>query len=140
MPLTSTQTQILSSHLAALRSSLEHDVPSVKTAPFTPGDVLTSMVLELGPAAIPLICDCIGRNPIHATQIDRSSRDCICDLCDQCTYELDNCIRAETPPGRIFQGLIAKLLKQLWPILIKIFTDFLQEENASKRESLKFSL
>ena len=140
MPLTTTQTQVLASHLAALRSSLEPNRPSDRITPFTPTDVLTSMVLELGPAALPMICECICCNPIQAEQIDKSTRDCICDLCDQCTCELEICIKAETAPGRIFNGLIAKLLKQLWPILVKIFMDFLEEENTSKRSSLEFSL
>jgi len=91
------------------------------------------MVLELGPGTIPLICECICNNPIDTRQIDRKTLICICDLCDQCICELDNCIGAEVPPGRIFLDLIAKLLKKLWPILIEIFRDFLQEENPPKQ-------
>ncbi len=137
MPLTTTQTQVLTSHLAALRHSLKSGGPPGKAAKFTPTDVLSSMVLELGHAAIPMMCDCICCNPIDKTQIDAATCDCICDLCDKCICELDNCIGAEIPPGRIFQGLIAKLLKELWPILVKIFLDFLQEEKTPERRPFK---
>jgi len=137
MPLTTTQTQVMASHLAALRHALKPGGPPAEAANFSPNDVLSSMVLELGPGVIPLICDHIQQNPTDATQVDAATRGRICDTCDACITELDNCIGAEIPPGRIFQDLIAKLLKELWPILIKIFFDFFQEGKITQRKPYK---
>ncbi len=137
MPLTTTQTQVMASHLAALRHSFRPDGPPDKTAKFTPTDVLASMVLELGPAIIPLMCDCICCNPIDVTQIHSGKINEICVLCDECICELENCIGEEVPPGRIFQGLIAKLLKEMWPMIVKIFMDFLKERDTTKQTPFK---
>ncbi len=137
MPLSTTQTQVMASHLAALSHSLTSVGSPDGPAKFTPNDVLASMVLELGPAIIPLMCDCICCNPINVTQINTNTIRKICILCDECICELDNCIGSETAPGRIFQGLIAKLLKEMWPMIVKIFMDFLKERDTTIRTHFK---
>ncbi len=137
MPLTTTQTQILGSHLAALSYALKPKHPSEKLAEFTPNEVLSSMVLELGPAATPLLRTVILENTIDPRHMDEDTLHCICDLCDKCTAELDNCICEETPPGLIFQGLFIKLLEKLLPILIEIFRDFFKGNNSTKRRPFK---
>ncbi len=133
MPLTTTQTQILGSHLAALSYALKPKHPSEKLAPFTPNEVLSSMVLELGPATTPLLRTIILENTIDPRQINEDTLHCICDLCDKCTAELDNCICSNTPPGQIFQGLFIKLLRKLIPILIDMFRDFFKEDKPTKQ-------
>ncbi len=137
MTLTVIQTQVLSSHLAALGHSLSQRQPSDEAPKFTPNQVLSSLVLELGPTALPMICESINTNAIELKQFTTTQLQCICDLCEECICELDNCIASDIPPGRIFQGLIARLIKELWPMFIQIFIDFLQENKPTQRSLFK---
>ncbi len=127
MPLTVTQAKVLASHLSALRYSLTGGTSPEHPPEFSPNEVISSLILELGPHISPLLSEAITKGCKIDPQLTGKQFNNICDAIDKAEDELQNCIDAETPPGRSFREIIAALLEQLMPILIQIIIGFLLE-------------
>ncbi len=134
MPLTVTQSKVLASHLSALRYSISHDRTPKQEPDFSPNDVISSLVLELGPHISPLLSEAINHGKPLDAELTSKQYDAICDAIDKAEDELQNCIYAETPPGRSFREIIAALLEQLMPILIQIIIGFLLEPDPKPKK------
>ncbi len=127
MPLTVTQAKVFASHLNALRYSLTEGLPQSQPADFTPNDVISSLVLELGPHISPLLSEAIAKGYEITPKFTGKQFEDICETIYKAEEELKDCIDADIPPGRNFREIIAALLEQLMPLLIKIIISFLLE-------------
>ncbi len=127
MPLTVTQAKVLASHLSALRYSLTGGLPQAEPPEFSPNDVISSLILELGPHVSPLLSEAILKGSGINPQLTGKQFDIFCDAIDAAEDDLQNCIDADISPGASFREIIAKLLEQLMPMLIQIVIGFLLE-------------
>ncbi len=139
MPLTTTQTKILASHLTALRYSLSGNQDELSHPDFGPHDVMGSLILELGPHISPLLSQAITADKNLLEKFNPKQINGIIDKIDTAEDVLQDCIDANIPPGKGFREIIAALLEQLMPILIQIIIGFLLEPETKPPGRINFN-
>jgi len=127
MPLTPTQTQILKSHIVALRAASAASAASKDLPEFTPKEVVASMCYELGPFIMPIIADRINHiaNPPQPPNI--AALEAMLTTLDTLEDELMACKDGQNLPTRRWKEIIAQLFDKFGPYIIELLISVLLE-------------
>ena len=139
MSLTAMQTQILLSHLSALRAAITQENFPDSGQKITVQEVCGSLVNELGHTLPTILVAAIAHAKPARLAISATAYENLLDLLDQAEDQLNMDIDSDTPPAGKFRDILAKLFEELAPIILQILLGFLTEPDAKKTKSLKLS-
>jgi len=125
MPLTVTQTKILTANLHQISELLKLKGLEATAQPYHVAELIAATIYELGPFITPIVAEEIGQRTIDLSVLPDKTLQALSNILDETTEELQQSIDISVPPGATFRELIAKLFEQFGPMIIQMIITML---------------